>query len=129
MQISSCDREQEVRDLLEEHKGHLTYEMVIGFMLFAALASREDDLLSQEALSLSSGEAKTARKFGKDWMTEALRSQVTIRIGPAGERQALSQFEEVQTSDRARPTENWVAKHERRHANGKVVLVRAHKRG
>ena len=36
----------------EEYKGHLTYEMVIGFMLFAALAVREDDLLATEVSSL-----------------------------------------------------------------------------
>lgn len=133
-QLGTGDRQHEVRDLLEEHKGHLSYEMVIGFMLFAALAAREDDLLAREAPSLSTAQAKTARKFGKTWMTETLRSHVTIRIGPAGERhlterEARRQFEEAQASGRATPTEHWVAEHERRYANGKVVRVRAHKRG
>ncbi|TCP34373.1 hypothetical protein [Rhodovulum marinum] len=134
MQFGSGDRQLEVRDLLEEHKGHLTYEMVIGFMLFAALAARENDLISQEVQSLSTAQAKTARKFGKAWMTETLRSHVTIRIGPAGERHlternARRRFEAAQASGRVSPTEHWVAEHERRYSNGKVVRVRAHKRG
>lgn len=134
MQLSSGDRESEVRLLLEEHRGHVSYEMVIVFMLFAALAAREDDLISREALSLSSSEAKTARKFGKTWITDSLRSHVTIQIGPAGERhleerEARRQFESEVASGRAAPTEHWVFEHERRYVNGKVVLVRAHKRG
>lgn len=134
MQLSSGNQQSELKDHLETHKGHLTYEMVIGFMLFAALAAHEDDLLSREAPSLSTAQAKTARKFGKTWMTETLRSHVTIRIGPAGERhlaerEARRQFEEAQSSGRATPTEHWVAEHERHYANGKVVRVRAHKRG
>ena len=134
MRLGLLDSEESVRDHFEEHKGHLTYEMVIGFMLFAALAAREDDLLSQEVPSLSTAQAKTARKFGKSWMTETLRSHVTIRIGPAGERHltehaARRRFEDAQASGRAAPTEHWVAEHERRYSNGKVVRVRAHKRG
>ena len=126
--------EASLREHFEEHKGHLTYEMVIGFMLFAALAAREDDLMSQEVASLSASQAKTARKFGKAWMTEDLKSHVTIRIGPAAERHLIEQkarlgFEQAQTAGRAAPTEHWVAEHERRYADGKVVPVRAHKRG
>lgn len=121
-------------EFFEEHKGHLSYEMVIGFMLFAALAAREDDLVSEEVASLSHSQAKTARKFGKSWMTETLKSHVTIRIGPAGERHLAEQktrlrFEEAQAKGRATPTEHWVAEHERRYSNGKVVRVRTHKRG
>lgn len=123
-----------VREHLHEYKGHLTYEMVIGFMLFSALASREDDLLSQEVASLSTSQVKTARKFGKAWMTETLKSHVTIRIGPAAERHLTEQkarfrFQEEQAVSRATPTEHWVAEHERRYLNGKVVRVRSHKRG
>lgn len=77
--------QQQVRDLLKEHRGHLSYEMVMGFMLFAALATREDDRLLHEVSSLSTAQAKTARKFGKIWMTETLRTHVTVRIGPVGE--------------------------------------------
>lgn len=134
LQFGSGDQMGEVRDFLEEHKGHLSYEMVIGFVLFAALAAREDDLLTQETPSLSVSQARTARKFGKTWMTETLRSHVTIRIGPAGERHlterdARRQFEEVQAFGRAAATEHWVSEHERRYVSGKVVRVRAHKRG
>ncbi|SMP00136.1 hypothetical protein SAMN06265173_1743 [Thalassovita litoralis] len=122
------------REYFEEYKGHVTYEMVIGFMLFAALAAREDDLVPQETPSLSNAQVKTARKFGKTWMTETLRSHVTIRIGPAAElhmteQKARLRFEETQAVGRATPTEHWVAEHERHYANGKVVRVRAHKRG
>jgi len=134
MRLGLFDSEDPARDHFEEHRGHLTYEMVIGFMLFAALAAREDDLLSQEVPSLSNAQAKTARKFGKSWMTETLKSHVTIRIGPAAERHMTEQkarlrFEEVQAASRATPTEHWVAEHERQYSNGKVVRVRAHKRG
>jgi len=126
--------EASIREHFDTHKGHLTYEMVIGFMLFAALTAREDDLCSQEVASLSSSQAKTARKFGKTWMTETLKSHVTVRIGPAAERHLAEQkarrrFEQEQASNRATPTEHWVAEHERRYSNGKVVRVRAHKRG
>jgi hypothetical protein len=125
---------QDVQALLEEHKGHVSYEMVIAFMLFAALAAREDDLLSEETPSLSPEQAKTARKFGKVWMTETLRSHVTIRIGPSGEqhlveREARRQFEAARASGRATPTEHWVSEHERRYSSGKVIRVRGHKRG
>jgi hypothetical protein len=134
MRLGLLDSEDALRDHFREHRGHLTYDMVIGFMLFAALAAREDDLLSQEVPSLSTAQAKTARKFGKSWMTETLKSHVTIRIGPAAERHMTEQkarlrFEEAQAISRATPTEHWVAEHERRYSNGKVVRVRAHKRG
>lgn len=123
-----------LKEYFEQHKGHLSYEMVIGFMLFAALAARADDLTSQEVASLTTSQAKTARKFGKAWKTEVLKSHVTIRIGPAGERHLTEQrarlrFEQSQAESRAAPTEHWVAEHERRYSDGKVVRVRAHKRG
>ena len=134
MRAGLLPTEASLREHFKEHKGHLTYEMVIGFMLFAALAAREDDLLSQEVASLSTSQAKTARKFGKAWMIEVLKSHVTIRIGPAAERHMTEQrarlrFEEAQAASRATPTEHWVSEHERRYSNGKVVRVRAHKRG
>ncbi|TDQ67259.1 hypothetical protein ATL17_1268 [Maritalea mobilis] len=118
----------------EEYNNHLTYEMVIGFMLFAALAAREDDLASQEFQSLTKSQAKTARKFGKTWMTDAPKSHITIRIGPAAERHMTEQlarlsFEKALITNRAAPIEHWVAEHERQYSNGKVVRVRAHKRG
>ena len=45
------------------------------------------------------------------------------------EQRARLRFEEEQATGRASPTEHWVAEHERHYADGKVVLVRAHKRG
>lgn len=134
MRAGLLSDEASTRGYSEEYKGHLTYEMVIGFMLFAALSAREDDLPSQEVLSLSNSQTKTARKFGKTWMTEVLKSHVTVRIGPIAERHLAEQkarlrFEKTQAANRASPTEHWVAEHERRYSNGKVVQVRAHKRG
>ncbi|MEL6641687.1 MAG: hypothetical protein AAFP98_10310, partial [Pseudomonadota bacterium] len=110
--------EASAREFFEEHKGHVTSEMVVGFMLFAALAAREDDLVLQESRSLSNAQAKTARKFGKTWMTETLKFHVTIRIGPSAERhmneqRARRRFEEEQATGRASPTEHWVAEYER----------------
>lgn len=103
-------------------------------MLFAALAAGEDDLTPQKVASLSRSQVKTAQKFGKGWMTEVLKSHVTMRIGPAGKRHLTEQrarlrFEQSHVKNRAAPTEHWVAEHERRYSNGKVVRVRAHKRG
>lgn len=134
MRAGLLPNEASLREHFEEHKGHVNYEMVIVFMLFAALAAREDDLLAQEVASLSTSQAKTARKFGKAWMTEVLKSHLTIRIGPAAERHLTEQkarlrFEQAQAASRAAPTEHWVAEHERRYSDGKVVRVRAHKRG
>jgi len=134
MRAGFLTSEASLKDHFEEYRGHLTYEMVIVFMLFAALAAREDDLVLEKVESLSTSQVKTARKFGKIWMTEVLKSHVTIRIGPAAERHLTEQrarfrFEEAKAGSRAAPTEHWVAEHERRYADGKVVRVRAHKRG
>lgn len=134
MRLGRLGSEALIKEYFEEHKGHLSYEMVIGFMLFAALAMREDDLLPQEVSSLTRAEVKTARKFGKSWITETLKSHITIRIGPAAERHLIEQkarlrFESLQVTSRAAPTEHWVAEHERRYLSGKVVRVKAHKRG
>lgn len=134
MRAGMLRSETSARELFEEHKGHLSYEMVIGFMLFAAFSAREDDLLSREVASLTNSQIKTARNFGKAWMTETLKSHFTVRIGPTAERHLTEQrarhrFEQAQAASRAAPSEHWVAEHERRYSNGKVVRVRAHKRG
>lgn len=91
MRLANWMRDASVQENIDTHKGHLSYEMVIGFMLFAALATREDDLRSNEAASLSAAQAKTARRFGKTWMTDTLKSHVTIRIGPAAEKHLTEQ--------------------------------------
>lgn len=54
-----------LRKHLKRHECHLIYEMTIGFMLFAALAAREDYLKSQKVASLSVSQAKTAQMFSK----------------------------------------------------------------
>ena len=48
MRAGLLPSEASTREHVEVHKGHLTYEMVIGFMLFAALTTHENDLQSQE---------------------------------------------------------------------------------
>ena len=126
--------EASAKEHFEEHKGHRSYEMVIEFMLFAAFAAQEDDLLSQPGTGLTTSQAKTARKFGKAWMLETLRSHVTVRIGPAAERHLTEQkarlrFQQAQAANRAAPTKHWAAEHERHYSDGKVVRIRAHKRG
>ncbi len=134
MRAGLLKTEEATRAHFEKHQGHVTYEMVIGFMLFAALAAREDDLVPQEVASLTAAEAKAARKFSKSWMTESLKSHVTIRIGPSAarhlsEHKARLRFEQIQPANRSGPVEHWVAEHERRYASGKIVRVKAHKRG
>lgn len=81
------DTDEHVKDvqaLLEEHKGHVSYELVIGFMMFAALAAREDDLLSKKRKSFAGADEDA--KVRQDLDDGTLRSHVTIRIGPSGER-------------------------------------------
>jgi len=130
----SDDTERYVVENVNTQKGHLSYEMVIGFLLFAALAAREDDLITGEAPGHTAAQVKTARKFGKSWITETARSHVTVRIGPAGERhltehKARKDFEDAKATGRATPTEHWVAEHERHYKSGKIVRIRAYKRG
>lgn len=134
MRAGLLKTEEATKAYFEEHQGHLYCEMVIGFMLFAALSAREDDLMPHEVASLTTSEAKTARKFGKSWIIESLKSHVTIRIGPSAERhlsehRARLRFERAQAGNRSGPIEHWVAEHERRYASGKIVKVKAHKRG
>lgn len=120
--------------MVNNELSHLTYDMVLGFVLFALLSSPENGIEREERDSLSPGERKTAAKFGKTWLTENLRSHVTIRIGKEGdahlrEQAARREFEREQAAGRHPPTEHWVSAHERRYKSGKIVMVRAHQRG
>lgn len=91
MRLASWMRDASAQENIDTHKGHLSYEMVIGFTLFAALATREDDLWSKETESLSASQVKTARRFEKTRMTDTLKSYVTNRIGPTAERHLAEQ--------------------------------------
>jgi hypothetical protein len=62
-----------------------TYDLGMAYMVFALLGSDEVRLLSQSRPSLSSGEIRTARKFGRTWAMEALRSHDRLGVGPDGE--------------------------------------------
>ena len=130
MRVSESDYE----EIIDQEQGDITYEMVLGFILFAILSSPETGVVLEEKASLSDKEQKTARKFGRPWMTDVLRSHVTIRIGKAAELHLAEQrqrraFEAAQAASRASPVEHWVSEHERTYASGKIVTIKAHKRG
>lgn len=126
--------EQDLREIADQERGDLTYDMVLGFVLFALLASPDNGVIQKEKATLSAKEQKTAKKFNKTWMTETLRSHVTIRIGKEAEQHLEEQkqrraFEASQAQSRSSPVEHWVSEHERRYSNGKIVKIKAHKRG
>lgn len=122
------------REIEKQERGDLTYEMVLGFVLFALLSSPGNGVVLEDRATLSPKEEKTAKKFNKPWMTELLRSHVTIRIGKEAEAHLAEQrqrrsFEEAKAVGRLPPTEHWVSEHERRYSNGKIVKIKAYKRG
>ncbi|MFZ3583130.1 hypothetical protein ACOI1H_13300 [Loktanella sp. DJP18] len=109
-------------------------DVVISFIVFALIASRQNGLVQESRPSLSTSEIRTARKFGKSWMTERLRTHVIIRIGPEAQRHLHEQserrkHESAVASGRLPPTEHWVSEHERHYKSGKVVLIKAYQRG
>jgi hypothetical protein len=121
-------------DILEQERNEASYDMALAFIVFAAISSKETDLLLEKKESLTTSEAKTARKFGKTWITNALRSHVTIRIGEEGrlhlkEQAARRAFERDQSEGRLPRAEHWVSAHERHYKSGKIVLVKSHRRG
>lgn len=110
------------------------YEMAIGLILLALIDSPDNGIFEEERESLTSSERKTARKFGKAWMTEALRSHVTIRIGHDArahlqEKAARREHEIAQSTSRNSPVEHWVSEHERRYKSGKIVRIASYRRG
>ncbi|MCE6958541.1 hypothetical protein LAZ40_05685 [Cereibacter sphaeroides] len=124
----------DMREWIDQETADATYDMVLAYALFALIASRENGLVYEERESLTPKEAKTARKFGKAWITDALRSHVTIRIGPEAEahlseRAARRQHERDIQEGRLPPVRHWVTEHERHYRNGKVVLIPGHYRG
>ena len=122
-------------DSLEGQELHTaSYDIALPYMVFALIASRQDDIILSERKTISRHEHKTATKFGKTWIAEGLRTHITIRIGERARRHLNEQadrrhHETGVASGRLQPTEHWVSQHERRYKNGKVVLVRAHQRG
>jgi len=122
------------REIMDQELNDVGYDMAIPLLVFAAIDSPDGGLDVEERESLSASEKKSARKFGRGWMTESMRSHVVIRIGPQlrehmSEQAARRAHEQDIAAGRATPIEHWVAEHERRYKSGKVVLVRAHRRG
>lgn len=110
-------------------------DLFIPYALFAMLASPDlGGIIPVEAALFSPKELKSARKFGKSWISGAQKSHLTIRIGPQAaahmqERLARLDFERQVREGRNGPVRHWVSEHERRYRSGKVVLIRRHQRG
>ena len=114
--------------------GGIGYESLTMLLVFALMASPDNGLVYDRRESLAPPERRTARKFGRPWVEASLRDHVVIRIGPRARRhldeQAARHRHERSIPDgRAAPVEHWVSEHERRYKSGKVVLIRAHRRG
>jgi len=123
-----------IKGILEDEYETASYDLAMPYVLFTLLVSPENGIVMEDKASLTPKEEKTARKFGKTWMTDALRSHVTIRIGKDGqnhleERAKRIEHEKRRILERSAPVEHWVSEHERRYKNGKIVRIKAHKRG
>lgn len=130
IQISQSDFD----DILKQDLNDVSYDMAIPFMVFAAMASKGAMLDLRERESFTGSEVKSARKFGKSWFVEEMRSHLTIHIGPTvrkhlEERKRRLDHEHETKSGRGAPIEHWVSEHERHYKSGKIVTVKAHKRG
>lgn len=110
-------------------------DLFIPYALFAMLVSPNlGGIIPAEAALFSPKELKSARKFGKSWISGAQKSHLTIRIGPQAvahmqERLARLDFERQVREGRSGPVRHWVSEHERHYRSGKVVLIRRHQRG
>jgi hypothetical protein len=119
-----------VRDEVE----NAAYDLALPYLLFAEISSEDQVIIREEQDTLSRREQKTAKKFGKTWMTDALRTHVTVRIGEAGE-EHLNEIQENPQGDgknqsvRASAVEHKVRGHFRKYTSGKVVWVKSHLRG
>jgi hypothetical protein len=110
-------------------------DLFIPYALFAMLVSPDlGGIIPTECETFTSKDQKTARKFGKSWISNAQKSHLTIRIGPQAaahmaERTARVEFQRGAIEARNAPVRHWVAEHERHYRSGKVVLVKGHHRG
>lgn len=110
-------------------------DFFLPYALFAMLISPDlGGIIPTETVLFSPKEMKTARKFGKSWITGALKSHLMIRIGHHAaahmqERVARLEFERQAQDDRNSPIRHWVSEHGRHYRSGKIVLVKAHHRG
>ena len=124
----------EIDEVILTETQEVGYDLSLGFMVFALIASRDDGVVFEPRETLSPKERKTAERSGKAWMSDALKTHIIIRIGPKGEahlneQRARVAHERAVAEGRSSPIEHWVSEHERRYRSGKIVMVRAHKRG
>ena len=110
------------------------HAVIIAFLFFAALDSDDETVMTSQAPVLSPKEEKTARKFGKSWILDIPRSHLTVRIGNPAVDHMIEQAERLTNerrsiTERTAPVQHTVRQHERRYKNGKIVLIREHKRG
>jgi len=122
-----------LKTLVQDEFEDAGYDLALPYLLFAELSSEDEAVIREEKASLSPREQKTARKFGKTWMIEALRSHVTVRIGDVGEAHLNDLQEQFragkQHQGRAAAAQHWVSGHIRKYANGTVTWVKGHLRG
>jgi hypothetical protein len=120
--------------MMRDEFENAAYDLALPYLLFAELSSEDQVIMREEHETLSSREQKTAKKFGKTWMIDALRSHVTVRIGDAGEAHLNEIHGKLQNdaerpSSRAEPIEHKVRGHFRKYESGKVTWVKSHRRG
>lgn len=110
-------------------------DLFIPYAVFAMLRSPDlGGIIPTDSVLFSPRELKTARKFGKSWISGAQKSHFTIRIGPQAaahmqERLARLNFEQQVREERSGPIRHWVNEHERHYRSGKIVLIKGHHRG
>lgn len=124
-----------LKNTYERHMAESSYDLFIPYALFAMLASPDlGGVIPAGAATFTPKEEKTARKFGKIWLTAAPRSHITVRIGPQAEahmreRTARLEHERLARDTRNGPVRHWVSEHERHYRSGKIVTIRGHHRG
>jgi len=125
----------ELKGTYEKHMAESSYDLFIPYALFAMLASPDlGGVTAADAVTFTPREERTARKFGKTWLTAAPRSHITVRIGPQAEahmRERIARLEHERLARDARngPVRHWVSEHERHYRSGKIVTIRGHQRG
>lgn len=129
------DTEEVINAKVRRHLAATGYDLFIPHVLFAMLDSPDlGGIIPSQAEVFTPKEVKTARKFGKSWITGAQKSHYTIRIGPQAaahmrERTARLEFEREAREQRSAPVRHWVSEHERHYKNGKVFLIKGYPRG
>lgn len=124
-----------VRATYDGHMSESSYDLFIPYALFAMLASPDlGGIVATDSEIFTQKEAKTARKFGRVWITGAPRSHLTVRIGPQAvahmrERFARLEHERHHIEARNGPIQHWVVEHERHYKGGKLVVIKGHHRG